>query len=256
MHASNLVCMKTCLHELTQSCHRPNMLVAFVNQKGGVGKTTLAVHFAAWLHDAGRRVALIDADGQASSSNWLRAGEPGVNVVVEQNADELIETVARLRKDQDFIIADGPANLSETTRALLLVADLAVLPCGVTLPELESTAATVRMLRNAREVRGCGQPPGLVVLTRLRNPQFHLTRESRAAAAALGLPVCRAFLKLREAVADAPGQRSLVWRMGKPAKAAADEMTTLMMEIQDYARTSTQHAGSTDERTASVFEAA
>jgi hypothetical protein len=63
-------------------------------------------------------------------------------------------------------------------------------------------------------------------------------------------------LTLREAVADAPGQRSVVWRMGNPAKAAANEMTTLMMEIQDYAHASTQHAGSTDERTASVFEAA
>jgi len=232
------------------------MLIAVVNQKGGVGKTTLAVHLAAWLHEAGRRVALIDADGQASSSNWVRMAEPGVNVVVEQRADELIEAVARLRADQDFIIADGPANLSETTRALLLVADLAVIPCGVTLPELESTAATVRMLRNAQGVRGCGRPPGLVVLTRLRNPRFHLTRESRAAAAALGQPICQASLTLREAVADAPGQRSVVWRMGKPAKAAADEMTTLMMEIKDYAYTSTQHAGGTDERTASVFEAA
>lgn len=232
------------------------MLIAFVNQKGGVGKTTLAVHLAAWLHEAGRRVALIDADGQASSSNWLRTAAPGVNVVVEQKADELIESVARLRADQDFIIADGPANLSESTRALLLVADLAVIPCGVTLPELESTAATVRMLRNAQGVRGCGQPPGLVVLTRLRSPQFHLTRESRGAAAALGLPVCQASLKLREAVADAPGQRSVVWRMGKPANAAADEMTTLMMEIHDYAHSSTKHTGGTHVRTAGISEAA
>ncbi len=232
------------------------MLIVFVNQKGGVGKTTLAVHFAAWLHEAGRRVTLIDADGQASSSNWLRVAEPGVKLVVEKRADELIESVARLSAAHDFVIADGPANLSETTRALLLVADIAVIPCGVTLPELESTAASVRMLRNAQAVRACGQPSGLVVLTRLRDPRFHLTRESRVAAAALGLPVCHSSLKLREAVADAPGQRSVVWRMGKPAKAAADEMTTLMMEIQDYAHTSTQHAGGTNGRTAGVSEAA
>lgn len=232
------------------------MLIAFVNQKGGVGKTTLAVHLAAWLHEAGHRVALIDADGQGSSSNWLRVAEPRVKLVVEQRADELMESVERLSAAQEFIVADGPANLSETTRALLLVADLAVIPCGVSLPELESTAATVRMLRNAQAVRTCGKPPGIVLLTRLRNPRFHLTRESRAAAAALGLPVCRGSLKLREVVADAPGQRSVVWRMGRLARPAAEELTALMMEIQDYAHTSTQHARGTDKRAAGVSEAA
>ena len=104
------------------------MLIAFVNQKGGVGKTTLAVHFTVWLHEAGKRVALIDSDGQASSSNWMRAAQPGVKLVVEHRADELIESVTRLSTAHDFVIADGPANLSETTRALLLVADIAVIP--------------------------------------------------------------------------------------------------------------------------------
>ncbi|MCC7292966.1 MAG: AAA family ATPase [Phycisphaerales bacterium] len=91
------------------------MLIAFVNQKGGVGKTTLAVHLAAWLHDAGRRTALIDADGQASSSSWLRVAAPEVNIIVEQRADELIESVGRLAETAECIVADGPANLSETS---------------------------------------------------------------------------------------------------------------------------------------------
>lgn len=47
------------------------MIAAIVNQKGGVGKTTLAVHLAVWLHERGLRVAFIDADGQSSSSRWI-----------------------------------------------------------------------------------------------------------------------------------------------------------------------------------------
>ncbi len=232
------------------------MLIACVNQKGGVGKTTLAVHLAAWLHEAGHGVALIDADGQGSSSNWLRVAAPEVNIIVEQRADDLIEAVDRLTGTAECIVADGPANLSETTRALLLVAHLAVIPCGVSLPELESTAATVRMLRSAQAIRKKSQPSGIIALTRLRDARFHLTRESRAAAAALGLPVCRASLKMREAVADAPGQRSVVWRMGRGARTAANEMTTLLTEIHQHAIDTTQHAYRPDERTTELFEVA
>ena len=49
------------------------MIVALANAKGGVGKSTLAVHLAAWWKERAARVALVDADAQGSSSVWLRA---------------------------------------------------------------------------------------------------------------------------------------------------------------------------------------
>lgn len=217
------------------------MLIAVVNQKGGVGKTTLAVHIAAWYRRAGFGVGFIDADGQASSSRWLSVAEPDITAVRATEADAVIETAMKLRESHDVVVADGPANLAESSRALLLVADLAVIPCGATLPELESTAETVRILRNAQAVRGGGIPSGLVVLNRLRHERCLLTRDAPAAATSFGLPVCGHRLQLREATADAPGQRAVVWSMGRRAVTAAAEMERVIEEIDAYARGTTNH---------------
>ena len=166
------------------------MLIAVFNQKGGVGKTTLAVHLAVHLRERGNSVAFIDADGQSSSSRWVQSAERGITLVRETDADTIIEQAQILRRNHDVVVADGPANLADSTRALLLVADFALVPCGVTVPELESTADTIRILRNAQAVRPPGLPPAMVVLGRLRDDRFSLTREAPQAAQTLGLPVC------------------------------------------------------------------
>ncbi len=210
------------------------MFITVVNQKGGVGKTTLAVHLAVWFHERGSRVALIDADGQAASTRWVQSAEPAITVVTEANADAIVEQYARLRDTHEVIIGDGPANLAEATRALLLVADMAIVPCGATLPELEAAAQSFRILRSAQLVRSGRLPAGRLLLNRLRSERFVLTRESRHAATALGVPLCRSVLRLREAIADSPGQRSVVWRMGRRARDAAGEMSTLLEEICGY----------------------
>jgi cellulose biosynthesis protein BcsQ len=146
------------------------MFITVVNQKGGVGKTTLAVHLAVWLHEHGTRVALIDADGQAASTRWTQAAESRITVVTQADADAIIETAQQLRESHDVVIGDGPANLAEATRALLLVADLAVVPCGASLPELEAATQSIRILRSAQMVRSAALPAGRLVLNRLRSP--------------------------------------------------------------------------------------
>ena len=54
------------------------MIVTIANSKGGVGKSTLAVHLAAWLHEQGHRVVLADCDTQHSSSDWMHEAVPEI----------------------------------------------------------------------------------------------------------------------------------------------------------------------------------
>jgi chromosome partitioning protein len=228
------------------------MFIAIVNQKGGVGKTTVAVHLAMYYAERGLRTSLVDTDEQQTASRWVTEANRSIHVVAEHEADGLIERATELSRAFDVVIADGPANLAECMRALLLVADVAVVPCGVTIPELESTAATIRMLRNAHAVRRGELPAPLLVLSRVRSKRYRLTREAFEAAGSLGIPVARASMPFREAIADAPGQRKAVWQLGRSARDAAEEPTQLLEEITDYAHESTKRADDAFSRTGGV----
>ena len=65
------------------------MVILFTNTKGGVGKSTLASHLVLFLHDRGSRVAaLLDADQQLSSSEWVSDAEPAITVRQAQEPDK------------------------------------------------------------------------------------------------------------------------------------------------------------------------
>jgi cellulose biosynthesis protein BcsQ len=76
MQTRKQACMQTC--NLLVSASK---LVAFVNSKGGVGKSTIAVHYAVAETERGRRVALIDSDVQESSTRWLKELADGISVI-------------------------------------------------------------------------------------------------------------------------------------------------------------------------------
>src|SRR5580698_1287900 len=112
-----------------KACYRLRMIIAIANSKGGVGKSTLAVHLAAWLHDQGHRVTLADCDTQQSSSEWIREAVPEIKAVRLDNPDVILSELPALYSEADYVVADGPGSQSETSRALLLRADLAIVPC-------------------------------------------------------------------------------------------------------------------------------
>src|SRR5215470_15943874 len=98
--------------------------IVFANTKGGVGKSTLAVHLAVWLHDKGAAVALLDTDKQRSSSQWIAEAEPRVTVRTAATPEECLSEVQKLARSHDFVVGDGPGGLDDVSRTLLILADL------------------------------------------------------------------------------------------------------------------------------------
>lgn len=210
------------------------MIIAIVNEKGGVGKSTLAVHLAVWFHERGKKVALLDTDGQQSSSRWVHEAEPGIFAIAKSEADDILETARSLVEEYELVIADGPANLKEGTRALMLVADAAVIPVGLSLMDVEATQTTIRTMKNAQTVRPDGKPHPILVINKTRSKRFKLTQDIIDAAPKLGIPVCDATLSYSDPVADAPGQRTVLWRMGRNARKAAKEVFSIIEEVARY----------------------
>jgi chromosome partitioning protein len=204
-------------------------IIAVANSKGGVGKSTTAVHLAAWLHEQGHRVTLADCDTQQSSSEWIREAAPKVTAVRLDNPNQILNELPQLAEDADYVVADGPGSQTETSRALLLRADLAIVPCKASMLEVRALAKATEVLRQAQDIRG-GVPNAVIVLSMV-GKHYRLTKDMQDAAVALHLPLASVAMTLRQIYADAPGQGAVVWQMGSRAREAADEVRKLFVGI-------------------------
>jgi len=205
------------------------MIIVVANSKGGVGKSTLAVHLVAWLHEQGYSVILADCDTQHSSSEWLKEAVPGLKAVVLADPEEILEELPQLSEEADFVIADGPGSNTETTRALLMRADLALVPAKASMLEVRALTQATKALRVAQSVRK-GPPPAIIILSMV-GKHYRLTEDMKTAAAALKLPLAKTALTLKQIYADAPGQGAVVWHMGARGRQASAEVQALFREV-------------------------
>src|SRR5215813_11496385 len=129
------------------------MIIVVANSKGGVGKSTLSVHLATWLHEQGHRVILADCDTQHSSSEWSGEAAKDVRTVRLDGPDQILDSLPQLGQEAEYVIADGPGSNTETSRALLLRADLAIVPCKASMLEVRALAQATAALRQAQDIR-------------------------------------------------------------------------------------------------------
>ena len=141
----------------------------------------------------------------------------------------ILKELPILNSKADFIIADGPGSQTETSRALLLRADLAIVPAKASMLEVRALAQATETLRVSQDIRG-GFPKAIMVLSMVGRT-YRLTADMIEAAAALNLPLASQAMTLRQVYADAPGQGKVVWNMGAKARDAANEVNQIFCEI-------------------------
>jgi chromosome partitioning protein len=204
------------------------MIFGLTNSKGGVGKTTIAVHLAVYLARKKRSVTFIDADPQQSASAWIKELSIPIELETLVTPEEVIRRIVRLAGDADDIVIDGPAGLSETTRAIMVRADKVFLPCGPSILDLRAASKAVQLLQEAQKARK-GLPKGALIPNKLQK-RGRLSREMLNTVHKLKIPVL-AGLSQRQAFADAAGQAKVVSEMGASAFLAAHEMKQLLKEM-------------------------
>lgn len=208
-------------------------VIAFVNQKGGCGKTSGAVHLASWLLANGQSVALFDADVQTSAHRWLGVLDSDIPCYCAPTQDDLIDRVTEAQGSTDYVIVDGPAQLGDVTRAILLIADSAVIPVQPTGLDLDSAIDAVKIVRQARKVRkGDHGPKASLYLSRAVKGS-RLKKESADVLNSFeDIPLLRSVIHQRQCIADCYGQAETVFSMsGRSAAESAREYKQLFDEV-------------------------
>jgi chromosome partitioning protein len=126
------------------------MIISILNQKGGVGKTTLAVHIATALSRMKRKVILIVADPQGSALDWAAArdGEPSFPVVGLPKAS-IHKELPAVARGYDTVIIDGPPRVYEVARSAIAASDLVIVPIQPSPSDVWAAKEIADLLTNA-----------------------------------------------------------------------------------------------------------
>jgi chromosome partitioning protein len=206
-------------------------VIAVINQKGGVGKTTIAVHLARALQLAGRDVILVDSDPQGSARDWAasKSDQPLTVVGIDR---PILDRDARRLGARDFVVIDGAPQMKEMAASAIKAADLVLIPVQPSPYDIWATADLTDLVKQRIEITE-GRLKAAFVVSRVITGT-RIGRDVAELLAKYELPVLNSTISQRVifAVSAANGETALD---AEPDSAASSEIKALAGEVLEFA---------------------
>jgi chromosome partitioning protein len=226
-------------------------VIACANQKGGSGKTTLAMQLAGTLGLQGVRVLVVDADPQASAQRWNSAAPdekpfPATVIGLADAGEKVHREVGKHVGVYDYIVIDcPPAVESAATQSALMVADLVLIPIIPSPTDLWAAAGIRKLIENVKDTINESLEARLV--PNMVQSNTMITRDVLDLLTSFGIELLGAQLHLRTAYRQAAALGCVVATLGSDAHAANDEINTLtgrvlqLLELRAHAKKANQN---------------
>src|SRR3954452_4118948 len=197
--------------------------VALLAQKGGTGKTTLALSLAVAAGHSGAVAVVIDLDPQATACNWGDRRQGETPIIVDAQPARLQQALARAKEGGvDIAIIDTPARSEQAALAAAKAADLVVIPCRPQIYDLETVPNALEIIRLA------GAKPALAILNAVP-PRGARAAQAIEALNGFGVQVCPTQIGQRSAFGDAAALGQAATEYDPRGKSALE-----IVEVYEY----------------------
>ena len=203
-------------------------IIAILNQKGGVGKTTLATNIATKLHLDNENVVLIDSDPQGSARDWHAAGDSDLPVI-GLDRPTLDKNIGKIASGFDWVIIDGAPQLTDMAISSIKCADLVIIPVQPSPYDIWASSDLVDIIRQRQQINNDIPKAYFCISRKIANTT--LSKDVLVALSDYGFPTMRASTSQRIVYPKSATEGKTVFDQPKNYE-AIEEITAILEEIK------------------------